>query len=557
MSAIVFKPTDPRYYVGPGQGQDDGTKLLWLGAAIDRFGLKGDVQERHFLNLWNHREPHGGKPIITSHDSPNGVHAYEVGLAFHRSMKLLVFVPEHLRPTAEKCEMAAYKMVADLFQERCGWTRTGHGGKTQMRAEVSMMLMRELVSRWDGAPFPHGHLIAFAAVLSEDGKGRKLDGHHPFNEQKVLGAAMNLHYANLLTKNLNIRVIRKGNQAALPGNFDALLRDLSPASETIKRVMKEKGFHSPKAATILAQKLKPQKVSHTLDELRRKWARIAARHDFSWERLERRRPVQEFKQSLASADYRKVKHAENAMTKLTRANSVVTERELLTEALLSAIGKNLSVRQVMEGVEHVIRSRQVHSLGQIKGSKAFTTTKVWKAERRTLRHAEALAKKDRLVVTRDQSQGGREYLAWGRHLKTVRPENIDSLLNSFDKGPRLNAHWEAFRAARGPGFGLNIQARLKAAEQAYREARKPVRKAEPRTVYIVDDIQKIPTESLERLLKHVRDAGAKVILREPAEGPTKAVSGILPQLLDLNREGKLRKTQERRQVPDHDMRLIH
>jgi hypothetical protein len=251
-----------------------------------------------------------------------------------------------------------------------------------------------------------------------------------------------------------------------------------------------------------------------------------------------------------------VKHAENALTKLTRAKSVVTERELLAEALLSAIGKNLSLRQVMEGVEHVIRSRQIHALGKVKGSQAFTTTKVWKSERRTLRHAEALAKKDRLIVTRDPIRGGRGYLAWGRHFKTVRQENIETLLDSFGKGGRLNAHWEAFRAARG-AFGLDIQARLRAAEQAYREARKPVSKAEPKTVYIVDDIHRIPTESLERLLKHVRDAGAKVILREPADGPTKAVSGILPQLLDLNREGKLQKTQERRQVADHEMRFMH
>jgi hypothetical protein len=234
----------------------------------------------------------------------------------------------------------------------------------------------------------------------------------------------------------------------------------------------------------------------------------------------------------------------------------VTERELLAEAFLSAIGKNISVRQVMEAVDHVIRSRQIHTLGKVKGSQAFTTTKVWKSERRTLRHAEALASKDRLVVTRDPSRGGREYLVWAKHLKTVSPANIESLLNSFDKGPRLSAHWEAFRAARKSGLGFDLQARLRAAEQAYREARRPTNKPEPKTVYLVEDIQKIPTESLERLLKHVRDAGAKVILREPADAPTKAVSGILPQLLDLNRDGKL-KTQERRQVPDQEMRFIH
>ena len=44
MSALVFKPSDPRYYVGPNQGQDDGSKCLWLGASTHRFGLKDVVQ---------------------------------------------------------------------------------------------------------------------------------------------------------------------------------------------------------------------------------------------------------------------------------------------------------------------------------------------------------------------------------------------------------------------------------------------------------------------------------------------------------------------------------
>ena len=160
-------------------------------------------------------------------------------------------------------------------------------------------------------------------------------------------------------------------------------------------------------------------------------------------------------------------------------------------------------------------------------------------------------------MTRDPARGATAYLAWGRHLKVVRPENIESLLDSFDKGPRLTAHWEAFRAARGSSLGFDIQARLKAAEQAYREARKPISKADPKTVYVVEDIHRIPTESLERLLKHVRDAEAKVILHEPSDGPKKAVSGILPQLLDLNREAKHRTVQERGRVIDQEQRLIH
>jgi conjugative relaxase-like TrwC/TraI family protein len=555
MTALVSKPTNPLYYIQSDRDRDEWSKSVWLGPLVERFGLT-DFQPRHFLNFWYGREPHGGKPLVDNHKSPKRVHAFEFVLSFDGRMKLLELAPDPQWKTVQLCKMEAYKEVAALIQDRCGWTRRGHGGEKKERAQVVMALHPDLESRWGGAPLGHAHLTLMNLAFLGSGEVLALDGSRPYRDQKLYNAALNLAFANQVTNRLGLRVERRGDYAVLPGNFDHLLRDLSPASETIKREMKENGFHSPKAARIIAQKQKPAKEKRTVQDLRASWQKTASRHGFSWQRLERRRPVKELSQSLASAEYRTVKHAENAMTKLTREKSLVTERELLTEALLSAIGKNLSMKQVMEGVEHVVRSRQIHALGQVKGSQAFTTTKVWKSERRTLLHAEALAKKDRLLVTPDPARGGREYLAWGRHLKVIRPENIESLLDSFDKGSRLNAHWEAFRAARGPGFGLDIQARLRAAEQAYREARKPSSKPDPKTVYLVEDIHKIPTETLERLLKHVRDADAKVVLREPPDGPKKAVSGILPQLLDLNREGKLEKTQERRQVHNHEMRLI-
>jgi hypothetical protein len=360
-----------------------------------------DVQPRHFLNLWYGREPHGGKPLVRNHGSQTRVLAFEFVLSFHGSMKLLELAPEPLWKTVQLCKMEAYKEVAALIQDRCGWTRRGHGGEKKERAQILMAVHPDLESRWGEAPLGHAHITLFNLAFLSSGKVLALDGSHPYLDQKLFNAALNLAIANKVTKKLELRVERRGDHAVLPGNFDHLLRDLSPASETIKREMKEKGFHSPKAATIIAQREKPAKQKRTVQDLRASWQKTAARHGFSWQRLERRRPAQEFTQSLASAEYRKVKHAESTLTNLTRGKSVVTERELLTEALLSAIGKDLTVRQVIEGVEHVVRSRQIYSLGQVKDSPAFTTKAVRRSERRTLRHAEALAKKDRLIVTRD------------------------------------------------------------------------------------------------------------------------------------------------------------
>jgi hypothetical protein len=508
------------------------------------------------LNAVERRHPQTGQPLSRRAASPDRVSLLEVVTGFDASMKLPELMPDPHFGTFQQCKLEAYKTVAALIQERCGWTRVGHAGAKQERAELLIAIHPDVESRW-GTPHANAHITVNALVCSKDGKWRALDASHLYREQSVLNAALNLELANQVSKRLGLRVVRKGDHAALPGHYDALLRDLSPGSEAIKREMRRNGFTSPKAKAILAQKLKPAKVKRSLEDLRANWQKTAARHGFTWQRLERRRPVREFARSIASAEFRAVKHAERVLSTLTRANSQVTERKLLKESLLAAIGKNLSVKQVMDGVQYVVRSRRIYSLGHAKNSPAFTTKEVWKSERRTLRHAEALAKKNRLSVVSDFVGAAKEHMVAGRRVIGVRPSVVEAVCKATDKGSRLNAHWEAFRAASKSGFGLDIQARLKAAEQAYREARKPVSRADRRTVYVVEDLHRIPTESLERLLKHARSVGAKVVLCEPPHGTTKAVSGILPQLLDLNREVTQRGNKEHRRGIDREMPFMH
>ncbi len=556
MTALVSKPKDPRYYIDQDRDRGEFSQSVWVGPAAERFGLT-DFQPRHFLNLWDGREPHGGKPVAKNRNSPDRVRAYDMVVSFDGTMKLLDIGPDPHWRTNQQCKMAAYRKAAEVMQERCGWTRLGHGGAKKERADLFIALHPDLDSRWGGAPLGHCHITAMGVAVRKGGQAAAADGSRFYREQVVINAAAQLEYANEVTKRLGLRVVRKGDHAALPGRFDALVRDLSPASETIKREMKANGFHSPKAKTILAQRLKPAKVRRSVDKLRALWQKVADRHDFTWQRLERRRRLSEFKNSIASAEFRAVKHAEKVLASLTRANSQVTERELLKESLLSAIGKGLTVGQVLDGVQYLVRSRRVYSLGQQTGSPTFTTKEVWRSERRTLRHAEALAKKNRLSVVSGFVRAAKEHMVAGRRVVGVRPSGIEAVLTATDKGSRLNAHWQAFRAAGKSGFGFDIQARLKAAERAYREARKPVSRADRRTVYVVEDLHHIPTASLEKLLKHARSAGAKVVLCEPPHGATKAASGILPQLLDLNREVARQDAKVHRRGVDREMGFMH
>ncbi|MFO0808983.1 MAG: relaxase domain-containing protein [Gemmataceae bacterium] len=552
MTALLNKPKGPHYYIDPDRDRGEWTKSFWHGPVAERLGLT-DVLPRHFVNLWHGREPHGGKPLVKNHDSPTRVPVIEVVGTLDGTMKLPELAPDPEWAKFQKSKLEAYKALGNFIQDNYGWTRLGHGGERKERAELLMAIHPDFESRWGGAPMGHVHITINNLAYLQSGKVRALDATKLYRDQKLLNAVLNLELANQVTKRLGLRVERRGDRAVLPGNFDALLRDLSPASEAIKKEMTQKGFHSPKARWVIAQRQKPRKEKRTVQDLRAGWQRTGARHNFSYERLERRRPVKEFARSIASAEFRAIKHAEAALKKLSRMKPNVSELELQVEAVLSAIGRNLSTKQVLAGAQYIVRSNEAHALDQSNDSKTLTTKSVWKAERRTLKHAQALAEKDRLKTTSDPARKANDYLTWSRHREVVRPETIDTLLKSLDKGPRLAAHFDAFKTACKSGGG--IQARLKAAEQAYREARKPTAKVEARTVYDVEGLDRIPTESLERLLRHARRCGAKVILREPVNGATKGISGILPQLLDLNRDGVTRPVQEGRPVVDHEMRF--
>src|SRR5262249_16894278 len=157
-------------------------KSVWLGPVAERMGLT-DVQSRHFLNLWYGFEPHGGRPLVDNYRSEKRVPGFEMVLSFHGSMKLLELAPDPEWKTVQRCKMEAYKEVAALIQDRCGWTRTGHGGAKKERAQILMALHPDLESRWGAAPLGHAHITVNNLAFLRSGKVRSLDGSNLYSDQ--------------------------------------------------------------------------------------------------------------------------------------------------------------------------------------------------------------------------------------------------------------------------------------------------------------------------------------------------------------------------------------
>jgi conjugative relaxase-like TrwC/TraI family protein len=218
MTALVSKPTNPLYYLQSDRDRDEWSKSLWLGPVAERMGLT-DVEPRHFLNLWYGREPHGGKPLVENYRSPKRVPGFELVLSFDGRMKLLELAPDPQWKTVQLCKMEAYKEVAALVQDRCGWTRLGHGGEKKERAQILIAVHPDLESRW-GSPLGHAHLTINNLAFLSSGKVRSLDGSNLYLDQKLFNAVLNLAFANRVTERLGLRVERRGDY---PQRADARL----------------------------------------------------------------------------------------------------------------------------------------------------------------------------------------------------------------------------------------------------------------------------------------------------------------------------------------------
>ena len=148
---------------------------------------------------------------------------------------------------------AAMQVGLRYVEEWAGFTRTGRGGATRVRADGLIAAgFRHRTSR-DGDPHLHTHVLVANSVRTPDGRWRTLDGRGLLVHMKTAGYVYDAQLRHELTARLGVEWGPVVNGLADIEGIDAEVRELfSKRRSAIEDRMAEWGLTSAKAAEVSA-----------------------------------------------------------------------------------------------------------------------------------------------------------------------------------------------------------------------------------------------------------------------------------------------------------------
>jgi conjugative relaxase-like TrwC/TraI family protein len=260
------------YYAGSGEAPGE-----WLASSA-MLGLEGRVGPDDLRAVLLGVDPRSGEEL--HHGSGRSVPGWDLTFRAPKSVSVLwgLADPETAEVVVAAHE-AAVKVGLRYVEEWAGFTRTGRGGATRVRADGLIAAgFRHRTSR-DGDPHLHTHVLVANSVRAADGRWRTLDGRGLLVHMKTAGYVYDAQLRNELTQRLGVEWGPVVNGLADIEGVDAEVRELfSKRRAAIEDRMAEWGLTSARAAEVSAldtRQAKSGQVEHT-DELRDRWRAEAA-----------------------------------------------------------------------------------------------------------------------------------------------------------------------------------------------------------------------------------------------------------------------------------------
>ncbi len=268
------------YYAGAGEAPGE-----WL-ASSTLLGLEGRVDPDDLRAVLLGVDPRSGDGL--HHGSGRSVPGWDLTFRAPKSVSVLWGLAD---PEIAEAVVAAHEAAMQVglryVEEWAGFTRTGRGGTTRVRADGLIAAgFRHRTSR-DGDPHLHTHVLVANSVRTPDGRWRTLDGRGLLVHMKTAGYVYDAQLRHELTERLGVEWGPVVNGLADIEGIDAEVRELfSKRRGAIKDRMAEWGLSSAKAAEVSAldtRQAKTGRVEHT-DELRDRWRAEAA--EIGWTELD-------------------------------------------------------------------------------------------------------------------------------------------------------------------------------------------------------------------------------------------------------------------------------
>lgn len=182
---------------------------------------------------------------------------------------------------------AAVDAALDYLERHAVWSRRGHSGLTQIRADgLIAAAFRHRTSR-NGDPHLHTHVLVANSVRGDDGRWRTIDARHLWAHAKTAGYLYEAHLRHELTRELGVAWGPVHNGIAdIDGIPRHVLKAFSTRRAEIEQRMAERQEASPRAAMIAALDTRQaKKRPESTVQLRVRWHERAIQLGYHPDRL--------------------------------------------------------------------------------------------------------------------------------------------------------------------------------------------------------------------------------------------------------------------------------
>lgn len=258
----------------------------WAASSTALVGLAGTVSPEDLRHVLADRDPRGGTRLGAA--ANRKVPGFDLTFRAPKSVSVLygLGTPEVAR-TVTTAHEAAVDAALDYLERHAVWSRRGHNGLTQIRADgLIAAAFRHRTSR-NGDPHLHTHVLVANSVRGDDGRWRTIDARHLWAHAKTAGYLYEAHLRHELTRHLGAAWGPVHNGIAdIDGIPRHVLKAFSTRRAEIERRMAERQEASPRAAMIAALDTRQaKKRPENTVQLRVRWHERAIQLGYHPDRL--------------------------------------------------------------------------------------------------------------------------------------------------------------------------------------------------------------------------------------------------------------------------------
>lgn len=358
----------------------------WLGTGAGALGLMERVNNEDFRSLFAGQ--FRGRDLVQNAGSGKRCPGWDCTFSAPKSVSVAWSQAD--TATANEFRAAhleAVEKAVGYLEERCGWTRRGHGGAEMEKGRLVFAAFEHGTSRAQD-PQLHTHAVLLNLCLRQDGTTGALDTRALYSHKMTAGALYRAELARQLEARLGLESVPKGNLFELQGVPKSLCDEFSKRRKEIEAKLDEMGAKGAVASARLAITTRSHKQHESREELSQAWKKVGEAFRWSTQQLHglMGRVAKRSEDELnLYAHFCAVK----AVEKITASRSSFTEREAVRVVAETVQGRGVGAERVIAAcVKMLGEARDIHRLGNVDGEVRFTTQEILNLEQDMMKRVE-------------------------------------------------------------------------------------------------------------------------------------------------------------------------